>query len=153
MSEDVFARQNLALHARSQLYGVCWDELIDQMQAHGAALTQPLRDLRRSTEEIVGKYKGLVEEQGSHYKRRVGEAAAEIETAAKETTEMLEGAEEMERQFREREEALKADWDRERRQLLQELAAAKSGQPSGTVSVRALSPHTSQMAASPDHFS
>jgi len=152
MSEDVFARQNLALHARSQLYGVCWDELIDQMQAHGAALTQPLRDLRRATEEIVVKYKGLVEEQGSHYKRRVGEAAAEIETAAKETTEMLEGAEEMERQFREREEALKADWDRERRQLLQELAAAKSGQPSGAMSVRALS-SPMQVAASPDHFS
>merc|ERR1719183_1068100 len=120
------------------------------MEAHGAALVGPLSQLRAATEDIVGKQKTLVEEQSAHYKKRVGDAAAEIEVAEKETTEMLEGAEEMERQFREREEALKADWERERRALLQELAAAKSGQPVGTMSVRALSPMTPAAAASPD---
>merc|ERR1719247_3699467 len=29
--KDVYLRQNLALSARSQLYGVCWDELLGQM--------------------------------------------------------------------------------------------------------------------------
>jgi hypothetical protein len=139
--KDVYLRQNLALSARTQLYGVCWDELLGQM-GHPRSLT----DLRAAMEGIIGKYKELVEEVVMTYKKKVNDAAAEIEVAERETTEMLEGAEEMERRLRANEEALKADWERERRALLQELQAVKSGQPVGSVSVRALSPG---MAASP----
>lgn len=133
--KDVYLRQNLALSARAQLYGVCWDELLGQMGQSG-----PLVELRGAMDDIVGKYKELVAEVVGTYKKKVNDAAAEIEVAERETTEMLEGAEEMEKQFREREEALKADWERERRALLQELSAVKSGAPAGSVSVRALSP-------------
>jgi len=81
-----------------------------------------------------------VEDSVMSYKKKVNDAAAEIEVAERETTEMLEGAEEMEKQFREREEALKADWERERRALLQELSAVKAGAPAGAVAVRTMSP-------------
>jgi hypothetical protein len=150
---DDFMRQNLALHARSQLYGVCWDEMIDQMEAHGAALVAPLRDLRRATDDIVNKYKSLVKTQYSELQSQLGAKAAEAEVHERETTDMFKGVEEMERQFREREEALKADWERERRQLLQELASVKSGVPSGTVMVRAVSPGASQTVVASPEFS
>jgi len=139
--KDVFLRQNLALSARAQLYGVCWDELLGQM-GHPRSLVE----LRGAMEEIIAKYKNLVEDVSLTYKKKVNDAAAEIELAERETTEMLEGAEEMEKQFRDREEALKADWERERRSLLQELASMKSGGGggysggAGSMSVRPLSP-------------
>jgi len=139
--KDVYLRKNLALSARAQLYGVCWEELLAQMGRPTAMV-----ELRAAMEGIVGQYKDLVEEVITIYKKKVNDAAAEIEVAERETTEMLEGAEEMEKQFSEREEALKADWERERRALLQELSAVKSGAPVGSVSVRAMSPG---MAASP----
>merc|ERR1712086_1225520 len=147
--KDVFLRQNLALSARAQLYGVCWDELLGQM-GHPRSLVE----LRASQEDIIGKYKTLVEDVSLTYKTKVNDAAAEIELAERETTEMLEGAEEMEKQFRDREEALKADWERERRSLLQELAAVKGGAGGssayGGMSVRALSPGQISSPMSPE---
>jgi hypothetical protein len=110
------------------------------MDALGAQLAGPLRELRRAMDDIVGKYKTLVEDTSSTYKKQVADRDAQLDGAERETTEMLEGAEEMEKQFRDREEGLKADWERERRALLQEIAALKSGAPAGAVSVRAMSP-------------
>jgi len=138
--KDVFMRQNLALQARSQLYGVCWDEIVGQLDLAGHPLGGPVRELRRAMDDIIGKYKGLVEDVSSTYKKDISDKEAMLDGAERETTEMLEGAEEMEKQFREREEGLKADWERERRALLQEIAALKSGAPAGSVSVRAISP-------------
>lgn len=114
-----------------------------------------LVDLRSAHDEIIAKYKHLVEDISLTYKKKINDAAAEIELAERETTEMLEGAEEMEKQFRDREEALKADWERERRSLLQELAAVKSGAgfsqgAAGTMSVRALSPGQISSPMSPE---
>lgn len=140
--KDIYLRQNLALAARGQLYGVCWDELLGQM-----GQPRSMVELRAAMEGIIAKYKDLVEEIVMTYKKKCNDAAAEIEVAEKETQQMLVGAEEMEKRFEQREEALKADWERERRALLQELAAVKSGQPMGSVSVRALSPGMQSMAS------
>merc|ERR1711957_622030 len=76
---------------------VCWDAILEQ--AASSPIAAPLAELRRAHYEIVAKMASNFDEQCAYYKTKVHTQASEIETAAKETTEMLMGAEEMEKQF------------------------------------------------------
>merc|ERR1711865_218478 len=123
--DDAFARTNVACKHRSDLYSVCWDAILEQ--AASSPIAAPLAELRRAHYEIVAKMASNFDEQCAYYKTKVHTQASEIETAAKETTEMLMGAEEMEKQFLERMNELSGEWDRERDAMQAEINTLRAG--------------------------
>merc|ERR1712166_344869 len=153
--DDAFARSNVALKHRSDLYSVCWDAILEQ--AASSPIAAPLAELRRAHYEIVAKMASNFDEQCAYYKTKVHTQASEIETAAKETTEMLMGAEEMEKQFLERMNELSGEWDRERDAMQAEINTLRAGGASaapGFITVRTVSPQkapepTQSLAALP----
>merc|ERR1711865_492033 len=156
--DDSFARTNVACKHRSDLYSVCWDAVIEQ--AASSPIAGPLAELRRATCEITAKMSTNFDEQCAYYKTKVPSQASEIEQAATETTEMLMGAEEMEKQFLERMNELSAEWDRERDAMQAEINSLRSGGAgasaggAGFITVRTVSPQkapepTQSLAALP----
>jgi len=153
--DDAFARTNVACKHRSDLYSVCWDAILEQ--AASSPIAAPLAELRRAHYEIVAKMASNFDEQCAYYKTKVHTQASEIETAAKETTEMLMGAEEMEKQFLERMNELSGEWDRERDAMQAEINTLRAGGASaapGFITVRTVSPQkapepTQSLAALP----
>merc|ERR1712166_433258 len=153
--DDAFARTNVACKHRSDLYSVCWDAILEQ--AASSPIAAPLAELRRAHYEIVAKMASNFDEQCAYYKTKVHTQASEIETAAKETTEMLMGAEEMEKQFLERMNELSGEWDRERDVMQAEINTLRAGGASaapGFITVRTVSPQkapepTQSLAALP----
>merc|ERR1711865_1335827 len=156
--DDASARTNVACKHRSDLYSVCWDAVIEQ--AASSPIAGPLAELRRATCEITAKMSTNFDEQCAYYKTKVHSQASEIEQAATETTEMLMGAEEMEKQFLERMNELSGEWDRERDAMQAEINSLRSGGAgasaggAGFITVRTVSPQkapepTQSLAALP----
>jgi len=141
--DDSYARTTVACKHRADLYAVCWDSILEHMSGH--PLVEPLAALRRAHYDITAKLVSNSEEQTTFYKQKLHSQANEIEVAAKETNEMLHGAEEMEKQFLERMNDLSAEWERERAALQQEIASLRDGGATSVgaqplISVRTISP-------------
>merc|ERR1712166_1650290 len=139
--DDAYARTTVACKHRADLYSVCWDAIAEQLA--GQPLAAPVAELRRVHYEIVGKLVQNCEDQTSSYKDKIHHLTSDIELAANETSDMLMGAEEMEKQFLDRMNVLSAEWERERSALQNEIASLRSGgasSGSGMITVRAVSP-------------
>jgi len=121
--KDPFLRQGEMLLAKHNLYGLCFDELCDIGSAYDENYGKVLRKMRDVHEELFNEYPGVLHEMRPHYVRRLADMQDEVVRAERETAQLLQAAEMLEKEAEahsEQKELVAEKYEAERTRLLQE---------------------------------
>jgi len=121
--KDPFLRQGEMLLAKHKLYELCFDELCVVADSHDPKFGQGLRKMKTVHEKLFNEYPGVLHEMRPHYKRRLADMQDEVVRAERETAQLLQAAEMLEKEAEahsEQKELMAEKFEQERNRLLQE---------------------------------
>lgn len=154
--KDPFLRQGEMLLAKHNLYALCFDQLCNIGSGYSDNYGKILRKMRDVHEELFNDYPGVLHEMRPHYVRRLADMQDEVVRAERETAQLLQAAEMLEKEAEahsEQKELMAEKYEAERTRLLKENKRLrdqnkllKSG--SGSGSVKSSKPKSRDLGAS-----
>jgi len=121
--KDPYLRQGEMLLAKFKLHELCFEELCNVAESSDTRFAEALRTMKDAHAKLFSEFPAIIYDMRPHYKRRIAEMQDEVVRSERETAQLLQAAEMLEKEAEahaEQKELMAEKFDKERNRLLLE---------------------------------